>query len=996
MNIFIKAFFITILPLEIFSSSIDLNYNFRGNNISHSIDLNDDLNISGDKYDETYLPEGEYSIFTEYEILDENINLLNLNDDNSNFKDKEFIFDNDKELIIIKKDRYEKDLNFKIKPDSDALKNDMLNSKYSEDIQSFSINIQKNSTLLKSLNESEKAYKENFNYDFVNKDETVVVYDKNSNLKEKKLEFYVSKLLKRYSDSYFYEIVGDNKYFNIFIPEIEFDYIYINTNNNFKRLTIRYFDNDGNYAYKNVANYDVYQNYFGIDISNDISSHIASNNNEIILSKDFLKFLPEKFKDYKLMDIIIEQNNKYTDRDTPSIFFKKNINFEKLKEINTNNLKEKQFNKSVEKSFINYNFKLYDLDTNHLAVEIFSYDGNKTNKINIQTKDPRFVGIIDKDAFFFKREPTRLPRQLIKNFNYLEKLTGQIIYLRDDNYLNLPILSDQSIIFDFKFGLNLNNILDNNINFINQNNAFKILKKNLSINFNKGLEINNDKDFFLKINLNDLDYNYIKFNLIGNSPNSIDLDLFDSKGTYLKTVSSNQAIQKENFRSIDSLYIKTNNNFIDKKLFIKGIINFDDKSISINDILEEKNFYFFEELNAFQINYLMSKKIGLMYSMDLKVSNKNSCEYLIGSSQGLLTFCSNDDQIININNISNNDLRFDFFNTNFNFELVNIHLISYQNYESFIENINFFSLSKFSQLNDYNYKELNFITKKVIKNKNDINKFDYPKLFRSYTNLNLKSEPFEANLLDDFTKKNPFYELNKFSLNKIDTLTIEEFQKYNLFFEKYIERVDGGKVGKILKYDSTSSVQLIEVTTFKNLLRIMYYFFKNKVTLYLSLIIILFFVYLIIRKNSLLLKSKFLNLYRYLFNSFQNIFYLPLIKKFNRNLKINYIPYKTLSFNSLFLLLYLSLISIFLAFYINDKFNILMNVLYILLSINLSIYIYNQLRYQLNLIFFIFSSVLILDFIITSLGIMIFEVLFSVTELILLGSLFIFKLKKSI
>ena len=113
-------------------------------------------------------------------------------------------------------------------------------------------------------------------------------------------------------------------------------------------------------------------------------------------------------------------------------------------------------------------------------------------------------------------------------------------------------------------------------------------------------------------------------------------------------------------------------------------------------------------------------------------------------------------------------------------------------------------------------------------------------------------------------------------------------------------------------------------------------------------------------------------------------------------MKINYIPYKTLSFNSLFLLLYLSLISIFLAFYINDKFNILMNVLYILLSINLSIYIYNQLRYQLNLIFFIFSSVLILDFIITALGIMIFEVLFSVTELILLGSLFIFKLKKSI
>ena len=176
----------------------------------------------------------------------------------------------------------------------------------------------------------------------------------------------------------------------------------------------------------------------------------------------------------------------------------------------------------------------------------------------------------------------------------------------------------------------------------------------------------------------------------------------------------------------------------------------------------------------------------------------------------------------------------------------------------------------------------------------------------------------------------------------------------------------------------------------------MYYFLKNKVSLYLSLIIILFLVYLIIRKNSLLLKSKFLYLYRYLSKSLKNIFFLSLIKKFNRNLKINYIPYKTLSFNSLFLLLYLSLISIFLAFYINDKFNILMNVLYILLSINLSIYIYNQLRYQLNLIFFIFSSVLILDFIITALGIMIFEVLFSVTELILLGSLFIFKLKKSI
>ena len=143
MNIVIKAFFIIILPLEIFSSSIDLNYNFRGNNISHSIDLNDDLSISVDKYDETYLPEGEYSIFTEYEILDENINLLNLNDDNSNFKDKEFIFDNDKELIIIKKDRYEKDLNFKMKPDSDLLKNESTNSKYSEDIQSFSINIQK-------------------------------------------------------------------------------------------------------------------------------------------------------------------------------------------------------------------------------------------------------------------------------------------------------------------------------------------------------------------------------------------------------------------------------------------------------------------------------------------------------------------------------------------------------------------------------------------------------------------------------------------------------------------------------------------------------------------------------------------------------------------------------------------------------------------------------------------------------------------------------------
>ena len=286
MNIFIKALFFIILPLEIFSSTFDLNYNFRGNNISHSINLNDDLDIPADNYEETYLPEGEYSIFTEYEILDENINLLNLNDHNSNFNNKDFIFNNDKELIIIKKDRYEKDINFKFKAHSDSYENDSTKSKFSEDIQSFSINIQKNLTLLKSLKKNE-----NSNYDFVNKDETVAVYDRNSNLKEKNLEFYISKLLKRYSDIYFYEIIGDNKYLNIFIPEREFDYIYINTNNNFKRLTIRYFDNNGNYAYKNVANYDIYQNYFGIDISNDISTHIASNNNEIILSKDFLNIL---------------------------------------------------------------------------------------------------------------------------------------------------------------------------------------------------------------------------------------------------------------------------------------------------------------------------------------------------------------------------------------------------------------------------------------------------------------------------------------------------------------------------------------------------------------------------------------------------------------------------------------------------------------------------------------------------------------------------------
>lgn len=919
--IFLILFNLIISFTYLHSSNLEFHYNIFGNNIKHTLNT-EDLSKNPENI---IIPKGKYNFFIDYELLHENKYLLKSNRSLNKFKNKANIdFNHNNDYLIFNKNFYDEKITFKYNGidfdiDTKSLKNNQLINTNSF---SLSSEISQKLILNKNLNQVGK-------------------------LKDKGIKFFLAKKFRLSTDDIFRSIDGNKLYFNFFLKNSNFDFLNLKINEDLNRITFRYVDENDNYLFKNFLP----EKNKRFKTFNDISNYIFSDTETNFYFKQDLIFdLPKKFKNYNFLDVIIElePNDSLLIENKES-----NIPLN----ISTYNLNsDKDFTQIIK------NYRVFEFDQNHLGLEL-NIDGFFKDDAGIlEINDKKFAGTISKNNFDDKLS-LRLPKQVIETIYLLEKITKEKIFT-DGDFIYLPKIDDKSLFFDFRYLFSLKNISNNFIPINSGNKRFKVLDDKLLFNdINNGLELRNfENKFFLEIDIEKLSHSNFLLNIVGENTFNVPLDLYDENKNFIKTLDSNESFNIKDFTNLNKnkkVYFKINKYYQYESIIIKNLINYSQHKYELSEITNLNNYFIFENLKISDFRQLLKKNKNSIYSFSIKVNRSNKCDYLIQTSKGIKSLCSDINGIININNLTDIDLTHSF-NFQFPYTLIDNFIIIKSNYEKYIDNLNFFFLTNFtknydsSNQLDFQNKNINF---KI--NEKDENNLKFKSLVNININdINLDNIVFDDTIISDFIKSNNVIKLNKFIINRVEPINLDQFDKFNLFFEKEIDRVDGGVVKKQIVLSKSKSISPIY---------------------YLTLFLILGFLILFFR---LRIKLFFHNIKKYLIFNF-NFIDRSFIHISN---KLSIMSYLTI---------YLLLTSILLTIYFDYQFYLLLNILYIVVSFNISYLIFKGFKNNILTLFTIFSFILFIDFFMSSIGIKTFEIMFSVIELVFLISILVFKVKEN-